>query len=84
MAQTYEEFRNSYASDHAVWASKALPAAVAAPDKDKVLQGWTIEKPKHNFFNWLQHRTDVRLEELEAKVAWMEACLVEQGTISLK
>lgn len=75
MAQTFKNYyENSYESNYPVWAS-AEGAGKEAPSDNKILQGWVIEKPKHTYFNWWQNRTDKRIEELEAKIAWLESKL---------
>ena len=75
------EFKDNYESAFPVWAAKALPSAIEAPESDKVLQGWTVERPRHNFFNWWQNQTDARLVELEAKVTWLTELLKEHGIV---
>ena len=77
---SFQDFLKTYKPEHKIWASKALDADVKAPEDVKLLQGWTIEKPRHNFFNWHMKRTDERLEHLEARIAWLESILKEQGT----
>ena len=76
MAQTFTQFRNSYQPRYEVWASvPGNPGAVRTPGDAKIRQGWTIEKPSHSTMNFWQNQTDKRLEELEAKVAWLIANL---------
>ena len=81
MPKTFIEFKDNYESAFPVWAAKALPSAIEAPESDKVLQGWTVERPRHNFFNWWQNQTDARLVELEAKVTWLTELLKEHGIV---
>lgn len=79
---TYEEFRAAWEPAFQVWASEADPADVVEPPAEKICQGWVAERPPHTTFNWHQRRVDQRLEELEAKVAWMETILAEIKTIA--
>lgn len=84
MAKTFQQFLEEYKSPYVVWASKALEVDIAAPSTDKILQGWAIEKPKHNYFNWHAHRTDTRLDALEAKVAYYQEILQNLGYIPVE
>lgn len=34
--------------------------------------GWAIEQPPHTYFNWHMNRTDKRLVDLEARLAWLD------------
>lgn len=76
---TYEEFREQWKPEHKAWGAEADPADMVAPPQEKVGQGWVAERPPHTTFNWHQNRTDLRLEELEARVAWLGRML-EQST----
>ena len=76
MAQRFSDFKTGYTSTYNVWASVPGKAAdVKNPGTAKVKQGWTIEKPSHATLNFWMNRTDKRVEELEAKVAWLVAQL---------
>ncbi len=76
---TKEEFTAQYKenTDELVWASRCDPAERQKPDAARIVTGWTVEKPGHRLFNWLFHRSDTRILELEATVAWLEAELEE-------
>lgn len=74
---TFAEFLAEWKSAHEVWAAEADPADIVAPQAEKIRQGWVAERPPHTTFNWHQRRTDQRLEELEAKAAWLESILAE-------
>lgn len=72
MAQKFSDFKTGYSSSFYVWASEpGTSADVKNPGAAKIKQGWTIEKPSHASFNFWMNRTDKRLEDLEAKVAWL-------------
>ena len=62
---TKEEFTAQYKenTDELVWASRCDPAERQKPDAARI--------------NWLFHRSDTRILELEATVAWLEAELEE-------
>ena len=75
---TREEFLNEYQSSYVSWAAQAEDAHIKEPTEARINSGWVVEQPKHTYFNWHMHRTDSRLQELEAKVAWLEKCLAEQ------
>ena len=48
-----------------VWASN-VNADIAAPSVEKIATGWLDEEyPPNEWFNWLQNRTDTRLNNLE-------------------
>lgn len=81
MSKTFQQFLEDYKSPYPVWGSKSLEVDIAAPSTDKIQQGWAIEKPKHNYFNWHMHRTDTRVESLEAKITYMFELLQEAGVI---
>lgn len=72
---TRAEFLNEYRSLYMDWAKDAGPEHIKEPDESRIRQGWVIEQPLHTYFNWHMNRTDRRLRELEAKVAWLEKCL---------
>lgn len=48
-----------------IWASSAAESALATPSADKQAEGWGLEAPAFEFMNWLQNRTDRRLNKLE-------------------
>ena len=49
-----------------IWGQNAGEGDMYAPDTDKQKQGWGKEQPPYQVMNWLQHRTDARLNDLEA------------------
>lgn len=69
---TREEYLEEFVPKYSVWASKAGVADIKEPTNARILQGWGIEKPAHHLFNWHMNRTDKRLNELEARVSWLE------------
>lgn len=71
MAQTFTNFKKNYTSNIPVWASTANTRDVKTPGDAKIKTGWVIEKPSHATMNFWQKRTDERIAELEAKVAWL-------------
>ncbi len=72
---TRDEFLNEYRSTHKDWAGSAGSEHIKEPSPERIDQGWVIEQPQHTFFNWHMNRTDRRLRNLEARVAWLEKCL---------
>lgn len=48
-----------------IWASSAAESALATPSADKQAEGWGLETPPFEVMNWLQNRTDRRLNYLE-------------------
>lgn len=79
---TYEEFLNNWRPQYVDWASEADAADMEPPSEEKTAHGWaSAERPAHNHFNWHQNRTDRRLAELEARVAWLTACLEEERSV---
>lgn len=76
---TKEEFLNEYQSIYRDWAANADPENIKEPTEERVVQGWVIEQPLHTFFNWHMNRTDRRLRDLEARIAWLEKCLGQNG-----
>lgn len=72
MPITKEEFLAEYQSAYPTWASKALPADIKEPAPARVANGWAIEQPPHTYFNWHMNRTDKRLVDLEARLAWLD------------
>lgn len=48
-----------------IWASSAAESALATPSADKQAEGWGLETPPFEIMNWLQNRTDRRLNKLE-------------------
>lgn len=72
---TRDEFLNEYRSLYKDWAQDAGPEHIKEPDEARICQGWVIEQPLHTYFNWHMNRTDRRLRNLEARVAWLEKCL---------
>ena len=71
MAQSFTNFKKGYTSSYPIWAATATTRDSKTPGDTKIKQGWVIEKPSHATMNFWQKRTDTRLEELEAKVAWL-------------
>lgn len=67
-----EDFLAEYRSPHPTWAARALASNIRVPSAERIAFGWVVEQPSHTFFNWHMHRTDKRLVELEARVAWLE------------
>ena len=49
-----------------IWGQSAGADDMYAPDTDKQKQGWGKEQPPYQIMNWLQNRTDTRLNDLEA------------------
>lgn len=61
-------------SEYIAWADTAAAADLVAPDTAKQHLGWTYgEQPPHEYFNWMQNRTDTRLARLEAPSAMTTA-----------
>lgn len=79
---TREDFIFEYVSPYPTWASKALAANIKVPTLERIVQGWVIEQPTHTYFNWHMNRTDMRLNELEARVIWLEKRLEEAGMLN--
>ena len=77
---TREEFLQEYHPQHKTWAAEAEPANIKTPSDARIARGWVVEQPQHTYFNWHMHRTDTRLAQLEARVAWLEKCLAEAHT----
>ena len=67
-----QDFINEYQSEYPTWAARATPANIKQPTATRIANGWVIEQPTHTFFNWHMNRTDGRLRELEARMAWLE------------
>lgn len=80
-AVSRDEFIFEFIPKYPTWAAKALTANIKTPSDDRIALGWAIEKPLHTYFNWHMNRTDVRLVELEARVAWLEKRLEELGML---
>lgn len=76
---TREEFLEEFRSGYPVWGSKAMPSDMGKPSSERILQGWVVERPPHTLFNWHMHRTDTRLDALEARVAWLEQQLAAKA-----
>lgn len=76
---TKEEFINEYQSIYWDWAANAGPEHIKEPTEERIVRGWVIEQPLHTFFNWHMNRTDRRLRDLEARIAWLEKCLGQNG-----
>ena len=53
---------------HIIWASEAEASHVLAPSAEKIAQGWDVEVPPHEYFNWWMNRVDERLAVLESPV----------------
>lgn len=51
-----------------VWAAEASEQHRLAPSADKILTGWGVENPPHEYFNWWMNRVDERLLNLEVPV----------------
>ena len=79
---TREDFMFEYVSPYAPWAAKALAVNIKVPSPERIAQGWVIEQPTHTYFNWHMNRTDMRLVELEARVAWLEKRLEDAGLLN--
>ena len=55
-------------SQHIIWASEAAEQHILAPSAEKIAEGWGVENPPHEYFNWWMHRADSRLAEMEKPV----------------
>ena len=75
---TRDEFLNEYRSEYISWASEAQDANIKTPSDERIKSGWAVEQPKHTYFNWFFNRSDERVRNLEARVAWLEKCLASQ------
>jgi hypothetical protein len=75
---TREEFLHEYVPEYKSWASQASAADIKTPTDARIVSGWVVEQPLHTYFNWHMNRTDDRLTQLEARVAWLEKCLASQ------
>ena len=73
-----DEFLNEYQSEHISWASEAQDSDIKTPSDERIKKGWVVEQPKHTYFNWFFNRSDERIKQLEARVAWLEKCLASQ------
>lgn len=79
---TRDEFIKEFASEYVDWACDAPVEHIRKPSESRVRQGWVVEQPLHTYFNWHMNRSDKRIRELEARVAWLEKCLAEKITES--
>lgn len=67
-----EIYLNNFQSSYTTWASAADNADVVEPPATTVALGFAVEQPKHSVVNWWMKRVDSRLDDLDARISWLE------------